>query len=363
MAESTNALQQGYTMSEKTVGETLEGLFTKATGRVIVATFASNIHRVQQIANASVKNGRKIAFSGRSMEKISEVARTLGYLFIPDEMIIDLNDIKKYSNERVTIITTGSQGEPMAALTRISSGTHRSIQIEKGDTIIISATPIPGNQKAVSNVINDLTEKGANVIYNAIKDIHVSGHACEQELRLIHALLKPKFFMPIHGEYKHLIGHAKIAENMGMDKSDIFILETGEILELARTKAQMIGKVPSGRILIDGIGVGDVGNVVLRDRKNLAEDGIITVVIAIDRVNKIIISGPDIITRGFVYVRDSEQLIRDIRGIVTKSVERCLNNNVTQWSEIRNTIRREIDSFVYTKMKRKPMILPVITEI
>ncbi|HEX9026959.1 MAG TPA: ribonuclease J, partial [Clostridium sp.] len=318
MAESTNALQQGYTMSEKTVGETLEGLFTKATGRVIVATFASNIHRVQQIANASVKNGRKIAFSGRSMEKISEVARTLGYLFIPDEMIIDLNDIKKYSNERVTIITTGSQGEPMAALTRISSGTHRSIQIEKGDTIIISATPIPGNQKAVSNVINDLTEKGANVIYNAIKDIHVSGHACEQELRLIHALLKPKFFMPIHGEYKHLIGHAKIAENMGMDKSDIFILETGEILELARTKAQIAGKVPSGRILIDGIGVGDVGNVVLRDRKNLAEDGIITVVIAIDRQNKIILSGPDIITRGFVYVRDSEQLIRDIRAIVIK---------------------------------------------
>jgi len=363
MAESTNALQKGYTMSEKTVGETLEGLFNKATGRVIVATFASNIHRVQQIANASVKNGRKIAFSGRSMEKISEVARTLGYLFIPEEMIIDLNDIKKYSNERITIITTGSQGEPMAALTRISSGTHRSIQIEKGDTIIISATPIPGNQKAVSNVINDLTEKGADVIYNTIKDIHVSGHACEQELRLIHALLKPKFFMPIHGEYKHLIGHAKIAENMGMDKSNIFILDTGDILELARTKAQINGKASSGRILIDGIGVGDVGNVVLRDRKNLAEDGIITVVIAIDRQNKTILSGPDIITRGFVYVRDSEQLIRDIRGIVVKSVERCFNNNITQWSDIRNTIRREIDNFVYTKMKRKPMILPVITEI
>lgn len=363
MAESTNALQKGYTMSEKTVGETLESLFNKATGRVIVATFASNIHRVQQIANASVKNGRKIAFSGRSMEKISEVARTLGYLFIPEEMIIDLNDIKKYSNERVTIITTGSQGEPMAALSRIAAGTHRSIQIEKGDTVIISATPIPGNQKAVSNVINDLTEKGADVIYNAIRDIHVSGHACEQELRLINALLKPKFFMPIHGEYKHLIGHAKIAENMGVDKSNIFVLETGEILELARTKAQIAGKVPSGRILIDGIGVGDVGNVVLRDRKNLAEDGIITVVIAIDRQNKIILSGPDIITRGFVYVRDSEQLIRDIRGIVIKSVERCFNNNITQWSDIRNTIRREIDNFVYTKMKRKPMILPVITEI
>ena len=363
MAESTNALQQGYTMSEKTVGETLDNLFAKATGRVIVATFASNIHRVQQIANASVKNGRKIAFSGRSMEKISEVAISLGYLFIPEEMIIELNDIKKYSNERITIITTGSQGEPMAALTRIAAGSHRSIQIEKGDTVIISATPIPGNQKAVSNVINDLTEKGANVIYNAIKDIHVSGHACEQELRLINALIKPKFFMPIHGEYKHLINHAKIAENMGMDKSNIFILETGEILELSRNKAQINGKVPSGRILIDGIGVGDVGNIVLRDRKNLAEDGIITVVIAIDRENKIIIAGPDIITRGFVYVRDSEQLIRDIRGIVTKSVERCFNNNVTQWSEIKNTIRREIDSFVYTKMKRKPMILPVITEI
>ena len=363
MAESTNALQQGYTMSEKTVGETLDNLFAKATGRVIVATFASNIHRVQQIANASVKNGRKIAFSGRSMEKISEVAISLGYLFIPEEMIIELNDIKKYSNERITIITTGSQGEPMAALTRIAAGSHRSIQIEKGDTVIISATPIPGNQKAVSNVINDLTEKGANVIYNAIKDIHVSGHACEQELRLINALIKPKFFMPIHGEYKHLINHAKIAENMGMDKSNIFILETGEILELSRNKAQINGKVPSGRILIDGIGVGDVGNIVLRDRKNLAEDGIITVVIAIDRENKIIIAGPDIITRGFVYVRDSEQLIRDIRGIVTKSVERCFNNNITQWSEIKNTIRREIDSFVYTKMKRKPMILPVITEI
>ena len=278
-------------------------------------------------------------------------------------MIIDLNDIKKYPNEKITIITTGSQGEPMAALTRIAAATHRSIQIEKGDTVIISATPIPGNQKAVSNVINDLTEKGANVIYKTIEEIHVSGHACEQELRLIHALLKPKFFIPVHGEYKHLINHGKIAENMGMDKSNIFILETGDVFELSRNKAQVIGKVPYGRVLIDGIGVGDVGNIVLRDRKNLAQDGIITVVIAIDRENKTIISGPDIITRGFVYVRDSEELIRDIRRIVVKSVERCLDNNVTQWSEIKNTIRREVDTFVYTKMKRKPMVLPVITEI
>lgn len=363
MADSTNSLHQGYTMSEKTVGEALENLFIKAEGRVIVATFASNIHRVQQIANASVKNGRKIAFSGRSMEKISEVAMELGYLFIPKEMIIDLNKTKNYPNEKVTIITTGSQGEPMAALTRIASGAHRSIQIEKGDMVIISATPIPGNQKPVSNVINDLTEKGADVIYEAIEEIHVSGHACEQELRLIHALLKPKFFIPVHGEYKHLIKHAKIAEDMGIDKSNIFVLETGDVFELSRNKAQISGKVPSGRVLIDGIGVGDVGNIVLRDRKNLAEDGIITVVIAIDRKNKTIISGPDIVTRGFVYVRDSEKLMREIRDIVSESVEKCLDNNITQWSEIKNTIRRDINTFVYTKMKRKPMVLPVITEI
>jgi ribonuclease J len=363
MADSTNALQPGYTMSEKTVGETLDNLFAKAKGRVIVATFASNIHRLQQIANASVKNGRKIAFSGRSMERINEVARTLGYLFIEEEMIIDLNDIKKYPNERITIITTGSQGEPMAALTRIAAATHRSIQIEKGDTVIISATPIPGNQKAVSNVINDLTEKGANVIYKTIEAIHVSGHACEQELRMIHALLKPKFFIPVHGEYKHLINHAKIAENMGMNKEKIFVLETGDIFEFTRAKAQISGKAPFGRVLIDGIGVGDIGNVVLRDRKNLAQDGIITVVVAIDKEKRTIISGPDIITRGFVYVRDSEELIRDIRRIIIKSVQRCLDKEVTQWSEIKNTIRREVDTFVYTKMKRKPMILPVITEL
>lgn len=363
LAESTNALQPGYTMSEKTVGETLDNLFSKATGRVIVATFASNIHRVQQIANASIKNNRKIAFSGRSMEKINEVARELGYLFIPEDMIIDLNDIKKYPNDRVTIITTGSQGEPMAALTRIAAATHKHIQIEKGDTVIISATPIPGNQKAVSNVINDLTERGANVIYKSIEAIHVSGHACEQELRLIHALLKPRFFVPVHGEYKHLRSHGKIAENMGMDKENIFLMEPGDVLELSRTKAQIIGKVPFGRVLIDGAGIGDVGNIVLRDRKNLGQDGIITVVVAIDRASKTVISGPDIITRGFVYVRDSEELIREIRDVVSNGVNRCLDSNLTQWSEIKNTIRKDVDSFVYTKMKRKPMILPVITEI
>ncbi|MFW2503329.1 ribonuclease J [Clostridium diolis] len=363
MADSTNATRSGYTMSEKTVGETLNNLFIKADGRVIVATFASSIHRVQQIANASIKNGRKIAFSGRSMEKISEVAMSLGYLFIPEEMIIDLNDVKKYPDNKVTIITTGSQGEPMAALTRIAAGNHRSIQLEKGDTVIISSTPIPGNKKAVSSVVDDLTEKGAKVIYEAIEDIHVSGHACEQELRLIQALLKPKFFVPVHGEYRHLLSHSKIAENMGMDKSNIFILEIGDVLELARNKAEITNKVPAGRVLIDGLGVGDIGNIVLRDRKNLAKDGIITVVIVINKESKTVISGPDIITRGFVYVRDSEELMREIRRIVSKSVERCLDNDVTGWSEIKSAIRREVNTYVYTKMKRKPMVLPVIAEI
>jgi ribonuclease J len=363
MADSTNATRSGYTMSEKTVGETLNNLFIKADGRVIVATFASSIHRVQQIANASIKNGRKIAFSGRSMEKISEVAMSLGYLFIPEEMIIDLNDVKKFPDNKVTIITTGSQGEPMAALTRIAAGNHRSIQLEKGDTVIISSTPIPGNKKAVSSVVDDLTEKGAKVIYEAIEDIHVSGHACEQELRLIQALLKPKFFVPVHGEYRHLLSHSKIAENMGINKSNIFILEIGDVLELARNKAEITNKVPAGRVLIDGLGVGDVGNIVLRDRKNLAKDGIITVVIVINRENRTLISGPDIITRGFVYVRDSEDLIREIRRIVFKSVERCLDNDVTGWSEIKDAIRKEVNTYVYTKMKRKPMVLPVITEI
>lgn len=363
MADSTNATRAGYTMSEKTVGEALEHLFTKADGRVIVATFASNIHRVQQIANASIRNNRKIAFSGRSMEKICEVAISLGYLFIPKEMIVNLNEIKNYANERITIITTGSQGEPMAALTRIASGSHKSIQIEKGDMVIISATPIPGNKKAVSSVIDDLIERGANVVYEAIEDIHVSGHACEEELKLIHALLKPKFFMPVHGEHRHLVYSGKIAEDMGMDKSKTFVLEIGDVLELSRNKAQINGKVPAGRVLIDGIGVGDVGNIVLRDRKNLAEDGILTVVVAINKESRTIVSGPDIVTRGFVYVRDSEKLISDIRGIVTKSVERCLDKDITQWSEIKKTIRREVDTFIYTKMKRKPMILPIITQI
>lgn len=363
MADSTNALHKGYTMSEKTVGETLDNLFRKATGRVIVSTFASNVHRLQQISDCSIKNNRKIAFSGRSMENISEVAIALGYLFIPEDMIISLDEIKNYPNEKITIVTTGSQGESMAGLSRIAAATHRHIQIQEGDMVIISATPIPGNEKAVSNVVNDLIEKGANVIYKSIEDIHVSGHACEQELRLIQALLKPKFFIPVHGEYRHLITHANIAQSMGVDKENTFILDNGDVLELSRNTGKVTGKVPFGRVLVDGMGVGDIGSMVLRDRKNLAENGIITVVVGIDRRNKIIISGPDIVSRGFVYVRNSEELIDEVRNIVTSVVERCLEKNITQWAEIKNSIRREVDNFVYTKMKRKPMILPVIVEL
>ncbi|KHD13357.1 ribonuclease J [Clostridium butyricum] len=363
MADSTNALHKGYTMSEKTVGETLENLFGKASGRIIVSTFASNVHRLQQISNCALKYNRKIAFSGRSMEKISEVARRLGYLHIPEDMIISLEDINNYPNDRITIVTTGSQGESMAALTRIASSTHRYVQIEKGDMVIISASPIPGNEKAVSNVINDLTEKGANVIYKSIEEIHVSGHACEQELRLMQALLKPKFFIPVHGEFKHLMTHGRIAESMGVDKDNIFMLEVGDIFELTRKSGVVTGKVPSGRVLIDGMGIGDVGNMVLRDRKNLAEHGMITVVVAIDRRGKSIVCGPDIISRGFVYVRDSEVLMKDIKDIVRESVYNCLQNNITQWAEIKNSIRREVDTFIYKKMKKKPMILPVIVEL
>ena len=363
MADSTNALHKGYTMSEKIVLDTLENLFRKATGRIIVSTFASNIHRLQQISDCAFDNNRKIAFSGRSMEKISEVARRLGYLHIPEDMIISIEDINNYPNDRITIVTTGSQGESMAALTRIASSTHRYVSIEKGDMVIISASPIPGNEKAVSNVINDLTEKGASVIYKSIEEIHVSGHACEQELRLMQALLKPKFFIPVHGEYRHLMTHGRIAESMGVEKDNIFILEVGDIFELTRKSGKVTGKVPAGRVLIDGMGIGDVGNLVLRDRKNLAEHGMITVVVAIDKQEKSIVCGPDIISRGFVYVRDSEALMKDIKDIVRESVYNCLENNITQWAEIKNSIRREVDTFIYKTMKKKPMILPVIVEL
>ena len=363
MADSTNACHPGYTMSEKTVGEKLDNLFSKGKGRIIVATFASNIHRLQQIINSSIKYGRKVAFSGRSMEKISDVAVKLGYLDMPEGLLVDLKDLRLYNNDQITIVTTGSQGEPMSALTRIASSTHKNIQIEKDDMIIISASPIPGNEKAVSRVINEWTHKGAEVIYKSIEEIHVSGHACEQELKLIHSILKPKYFVPVHGEYKHLRKHILIAEEVGLEKEKSFILENGDVLSLSRKSACIAKKVQAGNILVDGSGVGDVGNIVLRDRKNLSRDGIINVIVAIEKESHAIVGGPDIITRGFVYVRESEELVNEIKQISYESIQKSIDNNVFKWSEIKNNIRNDIGSFIYSKTKRKPIIVPIIMEV
>ena len=363
MADSTNACHPGYTMSEKTVGETLDNLFSKGTGRIIVATFASNIHRLQQIINSSIKYGRKIAFSGRSMEKISEVAIRLGYLDMPEGLLIDLKDLKLYNSNQITIVTTGSQGEPMSALTRMASSTHKNIQIEKDDMIIISANPIPGNEKAVSKVINELTQKGANVIYKSIEEIHVSGHACEQELKLLQSILKPKYFVPVHGEYKHLRKHILIAEEVGLQKEKSFILENGDVLSLNRKSACISGKVQAGNVLVDGIGIGDVGNIVLRDRKNLSKDGIINIIVAIEKETRSIVSGPDIVTRGFIYVRESEELVNQIKEISYDSIQTSIDKNIFKWSEIKNNNRNDVGSFIYSKTKRKPIIVPIIMEV
>lgn len=363
MADSTNAERPGYTMSEKTVGKKLENIFYGAKGRVIVATFASNIHRIQQIVDSSVKQGRKVAFSGRSMEKISQVALELGYLNIQEDVLIEIDDIYKYPNNKVTIVTTGSQGEPMSGLSRIAAGTHRKLRVESGDLFIISASPIPGNEKSISNVINELCRRGAEVIYSSLEDIHVSGHACQEELKLVHRLLKPKYFIPIHGEYRHLKQHAILAEKLGLSKSNIFILDIGETFELTSNKAHIANKVPSGRIMVDGLGVGDVGNIVLRDRKHLSQDGIITIVVTIDKQAATVISGPDIVSRGFIYMKESEDLLRDAKHIVRDSLDNCLSNKVFNWSVIKSSIRSDLGEFLYKKTRRKPLILPVIMEI
>lgn len=363
MADSTNVERPGHTMSERTVGETLDRIFSEAAGRIIVATFASNIHRMQQIADASVKYGRKVAFSGRSMENISQVARDLGYLKAPDESFITLDDIDRYPSNKITIITTGSQGEPMSALTRIASSTHRKISVEDGDLFIISASPIPGNQRHISKVINELYRKGAKVIYEALEEVHVSGHACQEEIKLIHSLIKPKYFVPVHGEYKHLRHHSILAEKMGMDPSNIFILENGSVLEISDKKAAIKGMVTSGAIMVDGLGVGDVGNIVLRDRKHLAQDGILTIVLTIERESFSLLAGPDIVSRGFVFVKESDKLMNEARNVVRKTLEQCLDSRTIEWSIIKSSIREDLGTFLYTKTKRKPIILPIIMEV
>ena len=363
MADSTNVERAGHSLSEKIIGETLNRIISNANGRVIVATFASNIHRMQQIADASMMYNRKIVFSGRSMENISNVAMDLGYLHIPKESIVGIEDLNRYPSDKITIITTGSQGEPMAGLSRIAYGSHRHISIEQDDLFIISASPIPGNDKLVSRVINQLYRKGVEVIYEDLEDIHVSGHAYKEELKLIHTLVKPKYFMPVHGEYRHLKHHSDLALKLGMDKSNVFTLETGQVLEISQDKAIATEKVHTGVVFVDGIGVGDVGNIVLRDRRDLARDGLVTIVVAINKETYSIVSGPDIITRGFIYARESEGLIKKIKDVAKEEIEICLENNIIEWQVLKSGVRKSVEQLLYHKTKRRPSVFPIIMEV
>lgn len=363
MCDSTNVERPGYTMSERTVGETLEEIFMDAKSRILVASFASNVHRIQQIINASYKFGRKVAVIGRSMVNVVKAATELGYLVIPEGTLVDIDQIDRYPSEKVVIITTGSQGEPMSALSRMAASEHRKIEIEPGDLVIISASPIPGNEKSIFKVINELFKKGADVIYESLADVHVSGHACQEELKLIHNLVKPKFFMPVHGEYRHLKQHANLANKLGMPMENIFMMEIGKVLELTTDTAKINGSVTSGRVLVDGLGVGDVGNIVLRDRKHLSQDGLIVVVITTEKETGQVIAGPDIISRGFVYVRESEDLIDKVREIVKKTIVKCEGKNRNDWSSKKSVIKDELRDYLFEKTKRKPMILPIIMEI
>lgn len=363
LADSTNVERKGHSLSEKTIGETLDRVFTGQKGRIIVATFASNIHRMQQIVNASVANNRKVVFSGRSMENVSSVAIELGYLNIPDGYKISIDEMENFNNDEITIITTGSQGEAMAGLARIAFDTHKKIKIQNNDLFIISASPIPGNDKLISRVINQLYKKGADVIYKDLEAIHVSGHAYQEELKLLHTLVHPKFFMPVHGEYRHLVHHKNLAVKLGMNKENVFILENGEVLELTKKEAKKDGKVRVGTVYVDGIGVGDVGNIVLRDRKYLAENGMMTIVIAIDKISFSIVAGPDIITRGFIYAREATDLIDEVKDIVTYEVENCLNRNILEWSVIKSKVKKSVDRYLYNKLKRGTSIFPIIVEV
>ena len=361
MCDSTNAERPGFTPSEKTVGRTFDTLFSDHKNtRIFVATFASNVDRVQQIINTAYKFGRKVVVEGRSMVSIIETAASLGYLNIPDKTLIDVDHLKNYPPEQQVIITTGSQGESMAALSRMASDMHKKITIGAGDTVIFSSNPIPGNEKAVTKVINELFRKGADVIF---QDTHVSGHACQEEIKLIYTLVKPKYAVPVHGEYKHLRAQAKIAENLGIEKDNIFILSSGDVLELSEDGAAVTGKVPVGSILVDSLGVGDVGNVVLRDRQHLAEDGILIVVMALDRVGNVIVSGPDIVSRGFVYVRESDELMEEARQVVDDALQGLVDRGITDWGKIKTTTKDVLSDYVWKKTKRSPMILPIIMEV
>ena len=363
MSDSTNAERKGYTMSESTVGEVLDKLFVNCTKRIVVATFSSNVHRVQQIVNSAVKYNRKVAICGRSMCNMIETARKLGYIDVPDNVFIDIDSIKSYPDDRLVIITTGSQGEPMSALTRMASGEHKKVQITPNDLIIISANPIPGNEKYISKVIDDLMAIGAEVIYNALQDIHVSGHACQEEQKLMLTLVKPKYFIPVHGEYRQLIAHAETAKTLGISSENIFLTENGKVLELNENEAKFTGHVTSGKVLVDGLGVGDVGNIVLKDRQKLSQDGLITVVITLDSRSGRIIAGPDVISRGFVYVRESENLMEDIKKLLREELSKCEEKHITDWATLKLVIKEELGNYIYKKTKRQPMLIPIIMEV
>ena len=363
MADSTNAERKGFTMSESSVGEVFEKLFLNCTKRIVVATFASNVHRIQQIVNSAVKYGRKIAVCGRSMINMISTAIELGYIECPDNLFIDIDMIGSYTDDQLVIITTGSQGEPMSALTRMAAGDHRKVKITPNDLIIISATPIPGNEKYVSKVIDDLMQLGAEVVYSALADVHVSGHACQEEQKLILALAKPKYFIPVHGEYRQLRAHQETAELMGIDKDNIFMLTNGRVLEIDSEEARFNGSVPSGRVLVDGLGVGDVGNIVLRDRQHLAQDGLIVIVLTMDSQTGEVVAGPDVISRGFVYVRESENLMDDVKSVVRHEVAKCEERGIRDWSTIKSTVKENLRDYLFIKTKRNPMIIPIIMEV
>ncbi len=361
MSDSTNAERKGFTMSEKTVGKTFDNIFSEHRNtRIIVATFASNVDRVQQIINSAYKFDRKVVVEGRSMVNIISTASELGYLKVPDKTLIDIDQLKNYPDEKTVLITTGSQGESMAALSRMAADIHKKITIKPTDTVIFSSNPIPGNEKAVSRVINELSEKGADVIF---QDAHVSGHACQEELKLIYSLVRPKYAIPVHGEYRHLKANAGIAESLGIEKDNIFILHSGDVLELSDQEAKVVDKVHTGSILVDGLGVGDVGNIVLRDRQHLAEDGILIVVLTLEKGSNTLLSGPDIVSRGFVYVRESEILMDEARKVLCNALDDCLRNKHADWSRIKTVIRDTMNDFIWKKTKRKPMILPIIMDV
>ena len=363
LSDSTNAERKGFTMSESSVGEVFERLFRNCTKRIIVATFASNVHRIQQIVNLAVQNKRKIAVCGRSMVNVINVAIDLGYIDVPKNVFIDIDMIKNYTDEQLVIITTGSQGEPMSALTRMANGQHRKVTLTTNDLVIISANPIPGNEKYISKVIDELMQIGTEVVYSSLADVHVSGHACQEEQKLMLTLVRPKYFIPVHGEYRQLVSHKETAKKLGMDEKDIFLMTNGRVLELNEDEAKFGEMVPFGKVMVDGLGVGDVGNIVLRDRQHLSQDGLIIVVLTIDSSTGEVVAGPDMISRGFVYVRESENLMDDVKFKISLKIQECVSNGVTDWTSLKTIIKDNLREYIYRETKRNPMILPIIMEV